>query len=140
MSKPASVAVIKWQNRSQGASGDYVEGAKATDKDQSARAIAAKGVYQQALTESFARNSYSKGLTKSGKQGWLNGVEQKGGTNYSTGVGTSAARNKYVTESERYDGARRASDSMPRGPRGSAGNLAKVAAVANALHAIKVAS
>lgn len=138
MAKTASVAVVKWQNRSAAASTDYGEGAQATDKDQSAKAIAAKGIYQQALTESFGRDAYAKGLSKSGKQGWLNGVLQKGVANYGTGVGAAIARDKYITNSSKYDSARRAADSLPRGPRGSAGNLARVAAVANALRAVKV--
>ncbi len=118
MAKSASTAVVKWQNRASAASNDYLEGARTTDKDQSSRAIAAKQVYQQALTESFGRDAYAKGLSKSGKAGWLAGVEQKGGTNYSTGVSTDASREKYVSNSSRYDSARRAADSLPRGPRG----------------------
>lgn len=138
MAKSASVAVVKWQNRASAAANDYTEGARTTDKDQAAKAIAAKGIYQQALTESFGRDAYVKGLTKSGKAGWLRGVEQKGALNYGTGVGADVAREKYVSNSSRYDGARRAADSLPRGPRGSAGNLARVAAVVNALRAAKI--
>jgi len=136
--KSANEAVGKWQNRAGASSGDYADGAKSTDKDQAARAIAAKEVYKQALNESFARDAYAKGLSKSGKQGWLQGVEQKGTQNYSTGVSSDIARNKYVQNSSRYDSARKAADSLPRGARGSAQNLNRVAAVANALRAIKV--
>lgn len=136
--KSANEAVIKWQQRAAGAGGDYAEGAKTTDKDQAQRAIAAKTIYQQALTESFGRDAYAKGLQKSGKAGWLAGVEQKGVNNYSTGVSAEIARSKYVTNSSRYDSARKAADNIPRGPKGSAANLNRVAAVANALRAIKV--
>ncbi len=136
--KQASEAVVKWQSRAAGAGGDYAEGARTTDKDQAQRAIAAKAVYQQALTESFGRDAYAKGLQKSGKQGWLTGIEQKGAQNFSTGVSAEIARSKYVTNSSRYDGARKAADSLPRGARGSAQNLNRVAAVANALRAVKV--
>ena len=138
MAKSASTAVLKWQNRASAASNDYLEGARTTDKDQSSRAIAAKQVYQQALTESFGRDAYAKGLSKSGKAGWLKGVEEKGGTNFSTGVSADSSREKYVANSSRFDSARRAADSLPRGPRGSAGNLARVAAVANALRTVKM--
>lgn len=136
--KTASQSVGKWSERTSSASQLYVEGARATDKDQSAKAIAAKEVYKAALNESFGRDSYAKGLAKSGRAGWIAGVEQKGGQNFSTGVGTETAKTKYVTNSSRYDSARNAAASMPRGPRGSAGNLARVAAVANALRAVKV--
>ena len=137
--KSANEAVGKWQNRAGAASGDYAEGARTTDKDQAQRAIAAKTVYQNALTESFGRDAYAKGLTRSGKQGWLQGVEQKGAQNFSTGVSADIARNKYVQNSSKYDSARKAADSLPRQGRGSAANLARVAAVANALRAVKVA-
>ena len=138
MAKTASTAVLKWQQRASGAGSDYAEGARTTDKDQAQRAIAAKTIYQQALTESFSRDAYAKGLQKSGKAGWLAGVEQKGASNYSTGVSADVARSKYVSESGKYDSARKASDSIPRGPRGSAANLNRVAAVVNALRAAKV--
>ena len=139
MAKSANEAVAKWQNRAGSASGDYVEGARSTDRDQSQRAIAAKAVYQQALTESFGRDAYAKGLSRSGKQGWQAGVEQKGAANYPTGVSSELARSKYVANSSKFDSARRAADTLPRGPRGSAGNLQRVAAVANAQRAVKVA-
>lgn len=138
MAKTANTAVIKWQQRAAGASGDYSEGARTTDKDQAQRAIAAKTIYQQTLTESFGRDAYAKGLQKSGKAGWLEGVEQKGVSNYSTGVSAEIARSKYVTNSSRYDSARKAADGIARGPRGSAANLNRVTAVVNALRAVKV--
>ncbi len=138
MAKTANQAVIKWQSRSGQAAGDYAEGARTTDKDQAQRAIAAKAVYQQALTESFGRDSYAKGLQRSGKSGWLAGVEQKGSQNYGTGVSSESARSKYVTNSSKYDVARKSADTLPRGPRGSAANLNRVAAVMNALRAVKV--
>jgi hypothetical protein len=136
--KTANEAVAKWQTRAGSASTDYADGATGTDKDQAQRAIAAKAVYQQALTESFGRDAYAKGLGRSGKAGWLKGVQEKGQQNYSTGVSANGAREKYVSNSAKYDSARNAAASLPRGARGSAGNLARVAAVANALRAVKV--
>lgn len=136
--KSANEAVTKWQTRAGSASGDYAEGARSTDKDQAQRAIAAKGVYQQALTESFSRDAYAKGLSRSGKGGWLAGVEQKGQQNFSTGVSADIARNKYVQNSSKYDSARKAADGLPRAARGNPANLNRVAAVAAALRAVKV--
>ena len=136
--KSASESVVKWQRRAGEAAPDYLTGAEGTDKDQSARAIAAKEIYKSALTASFGRDSYSKGLVKSGKAGWLDGVRQKGSQNYGTGVSSAGAGNKYVTNSSRYDTARKAADSLPRGPKGSPANLARVTAVVTALRAIKV--
>lgn len=137
--KSASQSVAKWANRTGAASQDYARGVAETDKDQAARAIASKAIYQQALVESFARDAYAKGLSKSGNQGWKTGVAEKGAQNFSTGVSTQGAQSKYAQNSGAYDNARMAADRLPRGPRGSAGNLARVAAVANALRAVKVA-
>jgi hypothetical protein len=137
--KTASQSVVKWASRTSAASGDYVIGVQETAKDQAQRGIAAKEIYKQALTESFGRDAYAKGLQRSGNQGWKQGVAEKGGQNFSTGVSAPAAQSKYVENSGKYDSARQAADKLPRGPRGSAGNLARVAAVANALRAVKVA-
>lgn len=136
--KTASTAVVKWQSRATGASADYVEGARTTDKDQAARAIAAKAIYQQALTESFARDSFAKGLSKSGKQGWIKGVEEKGASNFATGTASDSARTKYVTESSKYDSARKAADPLPKGGKGSQQNINRAIAVMQALRAAKI--
>lgn len=137
--KTASQSVGKWSSRTSAASSDYATGCQQTDKDQAARGIAAKEIYKQALTESFGRDAYAKGLGRSGNQGWKTGVAEKGAQNFSTGVSTQSAQSKYTENSGKYDTARMAADRLPRGPRGSAQNLARVAAVANALRAIKVA-
>jgi hypothetical protein len=139
MSKSASTSAVKWAQRAGGASADYKAGAMNTTKDQAQSAIAAKELYKLGVTNAIARGSYEKGLGKSGKAGWLNGIDQKGEANYQTGVMSEGARNKYATESARFDGARNAASSLPRGAKGSQANLARVAAVANALHAIKIA-
>jgi hypothetical protein len=136
--KTASTSVVKWQNRASSASGDYADGAASTNKDQAQRAIAAKAVYQQALTESFGRDAYAKGLQASGKAGWLAGVQQKGTSNYATGVGSDLARNRYTTNSAKYDAARSSADSLPRGPKASQQNVNRVIAVIQAQRAVKI--
>jgi len=89
------------------------------------------------LTASFGRDSYAKGLAKSGKQGWLEGVTKKGAERYAGGVAVSAS--KYAQNSGKYDGARGAAENMPRGLKGSETNLARVKAVVNAMRAVKLA-
>lgn len=136
--KNASTAATKWAQRAGGASGDYRDGVMNTTKNQANAAIAAKGLYQQGITESISRGAYEKGLQKSGQAGWQKGVEEKGASNYGTGVMSESARGSYATESGKFDSARNAASALPRGPKGSAGNLARVAAVANAQRAVKV--
>lgn len=138
MSKTAQQSAEKYASRAGAASGDYVSGSEQTTKDQSANAIAAKGVYQQALTASFGRDAYAKGLSKSGKAGWVNGVRSKGSERYASGVSTASG--KYATESGKFDSARQAASALPRGVKGSETNLARVKAVVAAQRAQKVGS
>ena len=135
--KTAQESAQKFVDRASSASGLYKEGAEKTTKDQSARAIASKKLYQEGLTASFSRDSYAKGLQKSGKAGWLDGVVKKGADRYAGGISVSAS--KYATNSGRFDGARQAADNLPRGLKGSQTNLDRVKAVVNALRAVKVA-
>ncbi len=136
--KTASQVAQKYADRATNAAGDYVAGAQATTKDQAAAAIASKEIYKQALNASFGRGSYEKGLGKSGKAGWLRGVVEKGGERF--GSGAAAAAGKYAAESGRFDNARGAANSMPRGLKGSETNLSRVKAVVMALRAAKVGS
>ncbi len=138
MAKSAQSVAEKFVTRAGAASGDYVSGSEQTSKDQSAAAIAAKEIYKQALTASFTRDAYSKGLQKAGKAGWLRGVTMKGSERFASGVAASAG--KYATESGKYDSARNAAASLPRGVKGSPTNLQRVAAVVNAQRAAKVGS
>lgn len=135
--RTAQQSAEKFVSRAGVASEDYRKGAESTSRDQSARAIAAKEIYKSALQASFSRDSYAKGLQKSGKSGWLSGIKEKGVNRYAPGVAASAG--KYATNSARFDGARNAAENLPPGQKGSPQNLARVAAVVNALRAVKTA-
>ena len=136
--KTAQASAQKFVERASGASGDYVAGAESTSKDQSSAAIAAKEIYKQALTASFTRDAFSKGLARSGKQGWLEGVKTKGGARFAGGV--SASSGKYATNSAKYDTARGAAANLPRGLKGSETNFSRIKAVVTALRTTKVGS
>lgn len=133
--KTASQSAQKFVDRASNASGDYVSGAQQTSKDQSALAVAAAPIYQAALTASFSKNAYAKGLQKSGKTGWLDGITKKGGDRFATGV--SASMSKYAQNSAPFDSARNAASSLPRGLKGSETNFARVKAVVTALRTAK---
>lgn len=134
--RSAQESAEKYVNRAGSASQDYVEGATNTNKDQAAAAIAAEPLYQQALTESFARKSFSKGLQKSGKSKWAEGVRVKGSARYAGGV--AAAAGDYATNSGKYDSARNAASSLPRGPKGSEQNFNRAKTVGLALRKLKI--
>jgi len=78
-----------------------------------------------------------KVYNKSGKAGWLKGVKkEKGANRFAEGVASGAT--KYATNSGKYDSARTAADSLPRGPKGSEANFARSKAVGQALRRMKV--
>jgi len=134
--KSAQASGQKFVERAGAASGDYVKGAQETTKDQSAAAIAAAPNYQAGVTAAIARGAYQKGLQTSGKAGWLKGITDKGGNRFAEGV--SSGMNKYVTNSGKYDGARGAAASLPRGPKGSEANFLRSKTVGQALRKQKV--
>lgn len=136
MGKSASEVAQKYVERAGAASGDYVEGAQSTTKDQAAAAIAAKGNYAAGVQAAITAGRYEKGLQKSGKSGWLRGVTEKGANRFAEGVASGAGN--YATESGKYDGARSAANSLPRGPKGSEANFARSKAVGQALRKQKV--
>ncbi len=134
--KSASASASKFVERAGAASGDYGSGVASTTKDQAAAAIAAKANYQAGLQASFARGAYEKGLSASGNAGWKKGVAEKGVNRFAEGVASGAS--KYATNSGKYDSARTAADSLPRGPKGSEQNFTRSKAVGQALRALKV--
>ena len=134
--KSAQQSAQKFVDRAGAASGDYVSGAQATTKDQSAAAIAGKANWAAGIQAAIAGGRYEKGLSASGKSGWLKGVVEKGANRFAEGVATGMA--KYATNSGKYDGARGAANSLPRGPRGSEQNFARAKAVGQALRRAKV--
>ncbi len=133
--KSAQSVASKFAERASAATGDYESGARNTTKDQAAAAIAAADIYKQAVTAAANDGRYAKGLAKSGKSGWLHGITTKGVNRF--GEGVSQAAPKYATNSARFDTARNAASSLPRGIKGSAANLARVTAVVAAQIAAK---
>ena len=136
MAKSAAESAQKFVERAGAASGDYVQGAQSTTKDQAAAAIAGKANWQAGIQAAITAGRYEKGLQASGKQGWLKGVTDKGANRFAEGVASGAS--KYATNSGKYDNARSAAVSLPRGPKGSEQNFARSKAVGQALRKQKV--
>ena len=126
----------KFVERAGAASGDYVSGAQSTSKDQSAAAIAGKANWAAGIQAAITGDRYAKGLSASGKSGWLKGVTEKGANRFAEGVASGAA--KYATNSGKYDSARGAANSLPRGPKGSEQNFTRAKTVGQALRKVKV--
>jgi hypothetical protein len=135
--KTASQSADKFVQRASVSSGDYVNGAQTTTKDQAALAIAGKANWAAGIQAAITGDRFAKGLQKSGKAGWAAGVAGKGAERFASGVAASAG--KYAQNSAKYDSARNAAASLPRGPKGSATNISRVTAVVNALRTAKTA-
>lgn len=134
--KSASASSQKYVERAGAASGDYVSGAQSSSKDQAAAAIAGKANWAAGIQAAITGGRYEKGLQSSGKAGWLKGVTEKGANRFAEGVASGAS--KYATNSGKYDSARGAASSLPRGPKGSEQNFARAKAVGQALRSVKV--
>lgn len=134
--KTAQQSGKKFVERAGAAVNDYVDGVKATAKDPTANAVAMKATMLAEITKAINDGRWEKELKAAGKSGWQNGVEKKGSARYADGV--AASQLKYESNSGKYDTARRAADSLPRGGRGSEQNLNRSRAVQTALRKAKV--
>lgn len=134
--KSAGESAKKYVERAGAASGDYVSGAQSTTKDQSQAAIAGKANWAAGIQAAISGGRFEKGLAASGKSGWLKGVTEKGANRFADGVSSGAS--KYATNSAKFDGARGAAASLPRGPKGSEQNFSRAKAVGQALRKAKV--
>jgi hypothetical protein len=82
----------KWKTNTAAASGNYVAGAEATDKDPTQLAIAAIPYMRARVLDAIDSGRVANGLRRAGKQGWLNGVTTKGKQNFESGVANADAR------------------------------------------------
>jgi hypothetical protein len=88
----ASEVAEKWAQRAGAASQDYVAGAQRTDKDPTALAIAALPRMRRQILAAIDSGKVTAGLRRSGKQGWLDGITNKGASNYASGVSASKGK------------------------------------------------
>jgi hypothetical protein len=132
---PTTVA-NKWSTRAQGAVNDYAAGAASPKQSQSGSAIAAASLWQQAVQAPAALAAFTSGLSKSGDQGWLQGVNTKGKARYAGGI--TAGMSKFQTNITPFLQAIASVTLPPKGLRGSAQNIQRVAAIAAALHSLKL--
>jgi hypothetical protein len=132
---PATV-MQKWTTRAAAAVNDYKAGAASPKASQSASAIAAAPLWQQAVQSPAALTAFQSGLRSSGDQGWLNGVNNKGAARYPGGI--QAGATKFQNNITPYLQAISGLNLPPKGIRGSAQNINRVQAVAQALHQLRL--
>lgn len=135
--KTAQESAAKWVERASVGGDEYLKGARSPKRSQSGAAIAAKPIMVSEFNAAATRGAIEAGLRRAGDAGWFAGVEQKGVQNYTTGIASPLAQQKFIAGSGRFDAARNSAAGMPTGPKGSPQNLAKVAKVVAALRAVK---
>jgi hypothetical protein len=134
--KDVGTLQAKYLNRAGGAVADYKAGVMAPKASQSASAIAAAPLWQQAVNSPAALAAFKKNLSAAGDAGWQNGAMNKGATNYPNGVRLGAP--KWAANVAPYLQTISGLTLPAKGIKGSDANVARVSAVAQALHAKKV--
>ncbi len=126
----------KFADRAAAAVPDYKAGVMQPKASQSASAIAAIPLWQQAVSSGAAAARMKAGLTAAGDAGWQAGASGKGADRYPGGV--RAAQQKWGTNVSPFLQLLSGLTLPPKGIRGSDANIGRVQAVAAALHALKV--
>lgn len=134
--KSLAKTVAKYIENAGRAGEAYRDGVEDTQKDQAALAIAAEDTYEEALTASFARKSFSKGLRRSGHGKWRAKASVKGARNYPAAV--REAGPEFQDGFGPYHSALEGITYPPRGPRGSPENLERVRIENETLHKIRI--
>jgi hypothetical protein len=134
--KDIGTLTTKYTTRATNAVADYKAGVMQPKASQSASAIAAAPLWQQAVNSPQALNAFKKNLAAAGDQGWQAGATGKGANNYPTGIRNGAA--KWANNVGPFLQTISGLTLPPKGIRGSDANIARVAAVASALHAKKL--
>lgn len=91
----ATTVAQRWVQGGTGATQKWLDGANSTTVDPTALAIAAGPKYLQNVNTAYQQGRYQRGLQRSGKTGWLAGINGKGSTAYAGGI--SASEQKFAT-------------------------------------------
>jgi hypothetical protein len=133
--KDPAASSAKYVQNAGNAVNAYKAGVQAPKQSQSAAAIAAVPLWQQAVASPAAAAAMKAGLNASGDQGWMSGALNKGAARYPQGV--QLAQGKWQTNTQPYL-TLLASQNLPaKGIRGAAQNYQRVQAVGQALHNLK---
>lgn len=82
----ASTVAASWAQNGAASSSKWLANANATTVDPTALAIAAGPKYLQNVQAAYQQGRYQRGLQRSGKAGWLAGINGKGAGNFSNGI------------------------------------------------------
>jgi len=134
--KPLDQTRDKWVRRAGSASNEYAEGVKNPRADWATATKAAEKSYEAGVQAGIQRKAFSKGVTKTGTEGWQNAAVEKGPARYQQGVAVSSQA--YEEGFAPYRQVIANLNLPQRLPKGDPGNINRVSAVAKALHDEKI--
>ena len=134
--KPLDKTTKVWSKRASASRDEYLDGVENPRKDWKDETAGAAGRYKEGLEQSFANNSFQKGVEAAGSAKWQNRAKKLGPGRYSEGV--RAAEPEYRSGFAPYHSRIGATTLPPRGPKGSPENIDRVRAIAEALHEEKL--
>jgi len=121
----------RWKNNAAAASQTYVEGVNNPRKDWATATVEGEKNYNQAIQNSIAQGSFSKGVKKAGSAKQKEGVNTKGAQRYAEGVQLGDAN--YAAGVAPYIQTLESITLKPRGVKGSPANYDRVKQVCDAL-------
>lgn len=133
--KSAAVAGGRWNRRASSASGEYKQGVESTQRSWATAAAAAKGAWQQGVTEAAGRDAFSKGINAAGDQKWRTNAAAKGPGRFAEGV--AIAQSEYERGVAPFLEVMSRTDIPPRGATGSESNYLRSTTIAKANRALK---
>lgn len=134
--KPIASIADKWQTVTPGRANEYKSGVQSPRRSWAQATGDAKDNYNAGVQAAISNDSFSKGVSAAGDQGWQKGALDKGVTRWPQGVSISGP--KYQAGFAPYHGILSGLTLSPRGAKGDPRNYTRVQEVGNALHAQKV--
>lgn len=102
----------------------YIEGAQGKGSEWASQAVARKANWVQGVQQAVNKDSYSSGIREAGAAAYDRGVEQKGETNWSSGMQIGSA--KYESKVSKFASLWSQKLPTPRGVAGSPENRKRI--------------
>jgi len=127
----------KWRRKASTSAQDYAEGVQNSQSDWAAKTSAANASWKAGVTAAVQRDAFTRGVQRTGTNGWKSATVAKGPARWSQGIDLSG--DAYVRGFTPYHQVIQNTKLPERGPRGAEQNYTRAAAMGKALHAAKLA-
>jgi hypothetical protein len=132
----AAAAAKKFTMRGQAAASDYRDGVAAAGSDWAQNTAASEDNYNAGVQDAISRKAFSKGVAKTGAQGYVDRATTVGAQRFPQGI--AAAGPAWQDGAQPYLDVARNTNLTPRGPKGSPQNMQRAADMAAAMRRKKV--